>query len=94
MLYTGYDENELDEIQLECVSLSDIVIMGRYESSLRNTNLRWRGSSNHEIKMNSNRYKDIEIEEREEVEITVSKDGKISVSGYPQRWLLKVLNEL
>jgi anaerobic ribonucleoside-triphosphate reductase activating protein len=94
MLYTGYEENELDETQLECVSSSDIVIMGRYESSLRNTNLRWRGSSNQEIKMNSNRYKDIEIEEREEVEITVSKDGKISVSGYPQRWLLKVLNEL
>ena len=94
MLYTGYEEDELDDTQLECVRMSDIVIMGRYVASLRNTNLRWRGSSNQEIKMNSEIYKNLDIKERGEVEITITNDGQISMSGYPQKWLLKVLNEI
>ena len=40
MLYTGYEEYELDELQLECVNSADIVIMGRYIASLRDTTLR------------------------------------------------------
>ena len=94
MLYTGYEENELNEIQLECVNSSDIVIMGRYVASLRDTGLRWRGSSNQEIRMISDVYENLEIHEQEEVEITISHDGEVSMAGYPKRWLLKVLNEL
>ena len=88
------EENELNEIQLECVNSSDIVIMGRYVASLRDTGLRWRGSSNQEIRMISDVYENLEIHEQEEVEITISHDGEVSMAGYPKRWLLKVLNEL
>ena len=94
MLYTGYEENEMTDLQLECVYASDIVIMGRYVASMRDTTLRWRGSSNQEIKILSEAYKDIEIEEREEVEITIDTNGAISMAGYPQKWLLNVLNDL
>ena len=94
MLYTGYEEDEMTDLQLECVYASDIVIMGRYVASMRDTTLRWRGSSNQEIKILSEAYKDIEIEEKEEVEITIDTNGTISMAGYPQKWLLNVLNDL
>jgi len=94
MLYTGYEENEMTDLQLECIYASDIVIMGRYVASMRDTTLRWRGSSNQEIKILSEAYKDIEIEEKEEVEITIDTNGAISMAGYPQKWLLNVLNDL
>lgn len=94
MLYTGYEEDEMTDLQLECVYASDIVIMGRYVASMRDTTLRWRGSSNQEIKILSEAYKDIEIEEKEEVEITIDTNGAISMAGYPQKWLLNVLNDL
>jgi anaerobic ribonucleoside-triphosphate reductase activating protein len=90
MLYTGYEEEELNGIQLECVNSSDVVIMGRYVASLRDVGLRWRGSSNQEIRMVSDVYKDMEILEQEEVEITIDPHGGISMAGYPQRWLLRV----
>ena len=93
MLYTGYEEDEMTDLQLECVYASDIVIMGRYVASMRDTTLRWRGSSNQEIKILSEAYKDIEIEEKEEVEITIDTNGAISMAGYPQKWLLNVLND-
>ena len=43
-LYTGYNIEEFNKIQLECYNLSDIVVSGRYIHSERDTNLRWRGS--------------------------------------------------
>ena len=94
MLYTGFEESELNDIQLECVNLSDIAIMGRYVSALRDINLRWRGSSNQKIKIISETYRNINIIEQEEVEITISKEGEITMSGYPRKWLLRVLNEM
>jgi anaerobic ribonucleoside-triphosphate reductase activating protein len=94
MLYTGYEEEELRGAQRECVSFSDIVIMGRYVASLRDTNLRWRGSANQEIRVVSDAYDGLVVEERGEVEITVEPDGGVSMAGYPERWLLKVLEGL
>lgn len=94
MLYTGYEEHELNELQLECVNSSDIVIMGRYVASLRDTGLRWRGSSNQEIRMISDAYENMEIHEQEEVEITIDSRGQVSMAGYPQGWLLRALEEL
>jgi len=94
MLYTGYEEEELHGPQLDCLALSDIVIMGRYIASLRDTNLRWRGSSNQKIRMMTDVYEGLEIEERVEVEITVDPHGEVSMAGYPERWLLKLLEGL
>jgi anaerobic ribonucleoside-triphosphate reductase activating protein len=83
MLYSGFEEHELDDTQKDCVEFSDIVILGRYVSSLRDTSLRWRGSSNQVIKMVSDVYQGLEIEERNEVEVIVDKDGSITLLGYP-----------
>ena len=94
MLYTGYEEEELDGAQTECVNSSDIVIMGRYIASLRDVSLRWRGSTNQQIRMVSDVYRDMEFPEQEEVEVNIDPSGRASMAGYPQAWLLRVLEEL
>ena len=83
MLYSGFEEHELDETQRECVESSDIAVLGRYVASLRDTSLRWRGSSNQVIRMVSDAYRGIEVEERNEVEVIVGEDGSLTVLGYP-----------
>jgi anaerobic ribonucleoside-triphosphate reductase activating protein len=59
------------------------VVLGRYVASLRDTSLRWRGSSNQVIRMVSDAYRGIEVEERNEVEVIVGEDGSLTVLGYP-----------
>ena len=94
MLYSGYEENELDLIQTACVESSDIVILGRYVAALRDTSLRWRGSSNQEVRLASEAYAGLEIEEVNEVEISIAPDGNISMTGYPNAVLRRVVKDL
>lgn len=94
MLYSGYEEHELGRTQLECVESSDIVILGRYVASLRDTSLRWRGSSNQEVRTVSDAYAGLEVDERGEAEVTVDADGTISMAGYPEAWLIRALEGL
>lgn len=94
MLYSGYEESELDTIQTACVESSDIVILGRYVAALRDTSLRWRGSSNQEVRLVSEAYAGLEIEEANEVEITITPEGRISMVGYPNAALRRAIKEL
>lgn len=96
MLYTGYEPHEFDENMQSCFDSSDIVITGRYVQELRNTNLRWRGSSNQIVHLNSNKYAGLNIDEHNEVEIEIDHDtGLVQVLGYPTLALLeKMENEL
>ena len=82
-LYSGFEENELNEKQRSCVEISDIVVLGRYVEELRDTTLRWRGSSNQSLHFPSNRYADMEFEEQNEVEVRLDEDGTIQIIGYP-----------
>lgn len=84
MMYSGYELDELDEIQKECVALSDIVILGRYKQELRNTNLRWRGSENQVLFSPTGRYDVDQYEDGDnEVSIHIDKNGEITMTGYP-----------
>ena len=47
--WTGYTMAELNDIQLEIVSHLDVLIDGRFEQSLADPSLTWRGSSNQVI---------------------------------------------
>jgi anaerobic ribonucleoside-triphosphate reductase activating protein len=96
VLYTGYEPHEFNESMQSCFDSSDIIITGRYVQELRNTNLRWRGSSNQIIHLNSDRYADLDIDEHNEVEIEIDHDtGLVQVLGYPTLELLeKMENEL
>ena len=82
-LYTGYDISEFDVIMQSCFDNSDIVVTGRYLQEKRNTNLRWRGSTNQIIHFPTKRYRHFEIEERNEIEIIIDEKGAISFFGYP-----------
>ncbi len=82
MLYTGYEPDEIERNKewSEICRTVDIIIPGRYVDSLRDTNLRWRGSSNQRIVFNRNV---IDVEEMNEVEIVIGSDGSVSCMGYP-----------
>lgn len=86
VLYTGFTYSELVKrkdwalLREQC----DLMITGRYSSSLRNTNLRWRGSSNQELIYQSGGRIPLELpEEANEVEVIIDESAAIRVFGYP-----------
>jgi anaerobic ribonucleoside-triphosphate reductase activating protein len=83
VLYTGYELDELSEIQQACVRLADLVIHGRYIDELRNEHLLWRGSTNQEILINNPKYEGLEIIERRQMEIHIDSFGHLKIVGYP-----------
>ena len=93
MLYTGYEHEEMDEDQLELAALADILVAGPYKEELRDTNLRWRGSSNQKIILRG-KYSGsgLAMQEQNEVEVHISSDGSILLLGYPDDQLRKELN--
>lgn len=90
-LYTGYDFEELEGDALRCYEASDIVVTGRFIEAERNTDLRWRGSSNQTVKFQTDRYKEFEFMEGNDVQITIEEDGSLTVLGYPDEALLNDL---
>lgn len=84
-LYTGYTPMEFDDTMRKCFDHSDIVVTGRYNQSLRNVNLRWRGSTNQVIHCPTGRYSISTLDEQNELEIVVNDDGKIELYGYPDQ---------
>lgn len=83
-LYTGYEYEELDEVQSKCIELADIVVSGRYEEEKRDLHLKWRGSSNQKVDFLSERYSPEDMgEEVRELEVHIKKDGSLAVFGYP-----------
>jgi anaerobic ribonucleoside-triphosphate reductase activating protein len=89
MLYTGYELEELSKVQKQCVEQSDIVIHGRYVEDLRSENLLWRGSTNQDNLINSQKYHDLELEERRQMEIHIDELGQVKVIGYPPEALIE-----
>ena len=95
-LYTGYTIEELDETMRKSFNKSDIVVSGRYEKSLRDTSLRWRGSTNQILHFPTGVYSLSQLVEQNEIEIVVQGDGKIELYGYPDQeirnWIMTGLN--
>jgi anaerobic ribonucleoside-triphosphate reductase activating protein len=93
-LYSGFERDELDEIQQASVNASDIVVLGRYVEDKRNVNLRWRGSSNQILEFPTKRYRGIQFEERGECEVIFEEDGSIRVLGYPDSKLIAFIESM
>lgn len=56
-LWTGYTFKDLSEQQCKIVELIDTIIDGKFEQSLKDVNLKWRGSSNQQcIAINTGEY--------------------------------------
>lgn len=81
-LYTGYEPEEFTSVMRACFDMCDIVVTGRYVHALRNTNLRWRGSTNQVVHYPTPRYQSLQFEEQHEVEVHLSSEGELAVYGY------------
>ena len=66
------------------LQLADIVVMGRYIQALRDTNLKWRGSTNQVVEFRTDRYNEIDMGgENQQFEVHIGKDGRVRILGYP-----------
>ncbi len=92
-LYTGYEVSEVGGDALECIKAADIVVAGRYVEALRDTTLRWRGSTNQSVLFNTSRYAAdaATFEEGTDIEIHMDEGGRLTVLGYPDAALLEDL---
>jgi len=87
MLYTGYEQEEIcnTETFSKICNLADILISGRYQDDERDLFLRWRGSRNQSLLVQTERYADLKIEDGlNEIEITIDEFGSVILLGYPQ----------
>jgi len=92
MVYSGYEKEELNEVQQACVDLCDVVILGRYRQELRDTSLRWRGSSNQVIESPTGRFEVLDDHDGfQEVEMHIDKHGTFRMVGYPDEELIEAL---
>lgn len=96
MLYSGYEPEELDLVQQECVDNSDIVILGRYKEELRNTKLRWRGSENQVLYSPTGRYTVEDFPDGEtEISVHIDGDGKLLITGYPDlEFMMEIMDKI
>ncbi len=95
MLFSGYERSEIDSHKdyAEVLKFLDILVSGRYVSDKRDTGLLWRGSSNQEIVLVSDRHKDFDLAERNQVEIEIGESGQETILGFPDRELvLSIVN--
>lgn len=78
LVYTGYDEAELDAQRAAAVAHADVVITGRYDVSAR-TRLIWRGSANQRMTprtdLGRRRYAEFMALEPERPPMQVAADG-------------------
>ena len=86
MLYTGYEFEEVQSFAIAPVieQYVDILVTGRYEQSLRNTSLLWRGSENQQVRFLSDRFKSSDFVDCNQVEIHIDEFGAVTTLGYPE----------
>ena len=86
-LYTGYSLSELKNNEQWNAVLRDcdVVVAGRYQESLRDTNLQWRGSKNQELFYPPSSRISQHPTQTNEVEVIIDATGKITILGYPDR---------
>ncbi|MDW7776157.1 MAG: 4Fe-4S single cluster domain-containing protein [Methanosarcinales archaeon] len=91
MLYTGYEIEDICNTKIfsNICNLADILIAGRYREEERDLFLRWRGSRNQLLLIQTNRYCDLEILDGiNEIEIKIDEFGSVTLLGYPTDCIL------
>lgn len=91
LVFSGYTLEELVwDAARELLSLSDVLVAGRYIDSLKSLHLPWRGSANQRVHFLSGRYGPEDMEEAADVEIRIGKDGGLVLTGFPEGELLSL----
>jgi anaerobic ribonucleoside-triphosphate reductase activating protein len=84
MVFTGYELSEINNTDKSIIkSVSDILIVGRYDESLRTIDNQWIGSTNQQILFLTKRYADYEIQDANYMEIDIDENGKCTLLGFP-----------
>ncbi|MEU0878646.1 4Fe-4S single cluster domain-containing protein [Lentzea sp. NPDC005914] len=95
LLYTGYEESELDETQLAAAALADVLVTGRYDVTSP-TSLIWRGSANQRMVLRTDlgrrRYEQFVDHEPEHPPMQTRSDADgVWLIGVPRRGALTAL---
>ena len=93
-LYTGYEPEEFDQTMQACFDSSDIAVTGRYEQTLRNTSLQWRGSENQKVHFIGDRYSRVLIDEGNYIEIHIDGSGSLDAFGYCEKPFFDGLSDM
>lgn len=84
MVFTGYELSEINNTDKSIIKkVSDILIVGRYDESLRTIDNQWIGSTNQQILFLTKRYADYEIQNANYMEIDIDENGKCILLGFP-----------
>lgn len=95
ILFTGYIFKELNKVQKQAWTSSDIVISGRYEEENRNIYLQFRGSTNQNVFTHKGKYKDYKIKDGQTVAIlSFNEQGEMQSRGFRTDELEQLLNEI
>lgn len=86
VLFTGYEPEELQGWKKKVFDVSQVVVCGRYDQNLRDTNLLLRGSSNQRIIIKDDDLKIYYSQEARQVEVTITED-EMTFLGFPEDFL-------
>lgn len=85
MVFTGYELSEIDDAEkAKIYSVTDILVVGRYQESNRTIDKQWIGSTNQQIMFLTDRYSDYEIQDANYMEVDIDLSGKLAVLGFPE----------
>lgn len=91
MAFTGREAAELlGPAALALIACLDVLVVGRYEAAQRSLDLAWRGSRNQQIRFLTTRHDERDLPTGREMEVHLSPDGSIAVTGFPEAGLLAV----
>jgi len=76
VLFTGYELNELNDVQKKIADKAVVIISGRYDKTKRDTFLRHRGSGNQTVIVKNESLKQYYFEECRQVEVEITDNGE------------------
>lgn len=94
-VFTGYEEIELQsqDVFTTLFELCDILAIGRYDASQRNTSQQWIGSNNQRLIFPPTSREKVNPQAINQVEIIIEEDGAIRVLGFPDEKLLSIISQ-
>lgn len=94
-VFTGYDREELaSDTACDLLSVTDVLVTGRYVESARSNEFPWRGSANQTVHFLTDRYRSTDMDSAPEAEIHISPDGTIALTGFPATVILASLADV
>lgn len=93
-VFTGYEETELQSqgVFTTLCELCDMLAVGRYDASQRNTSQQWIGSDNQRLIYPATSRENVKQLAINQVEIIIEDDGALRVQGFPDDYLLDTIS--